>query len=95
MWKIWYKFNHSIITAILMIVACFCGLGIYALICIAGFWFGREHSQAEYRFMKIQGITRSDLGFFQGFNPIAWNFDSLVIDLILPIFLGVLFVIIF
>lgn len=95
MWKIWYKYNHTIITAVLVTTGCVFGYGLETLLVVGGFWFGREHSQAEYRFMKLQGINRSDLGFFQGFNPIAWNFDSLVIDLLLPIFIGINLALIF
>ena len=88
LYKVWYNFNHSIITVILVAVGCLFGYGFESLLIIGGFWFGREHSQAEYRFMKLQGIKRSDLGFFQGFNPIAWNKDSFLIDLVLPIIVG-------
>lgn len=91
--KFWEKYNHSIITIILVVIGCLFGYGFESLLIIGGFWLGREHSQAEYRFMKMQGITREDLGFLQGFNPVAWNFDSLIIDLILPIFIGILFLI--
>ena len=80
--------NHSIITAGIVFLASLLGFGIESLLMVSCFWFGREHSQAEYRFMKMQGINRSDLGFLQGFNPIAWNKDSLIIDLLLPIFIG-------
>ena len=80
--------NHTIITAVLVTVGCVFRYGLVTLLIIGGFWFGREHSQAEYRFMKQQGITREDLGFLQGFNPITWNKDSLFNDLIIPIIVG-------
>ena len=88
MYKIWYKHNHTIITAVLVTVGCVFGYGLESLLIISGFWLGREHSQAEYRFMKLQKITRKDLGFLQGFNPIVWNKDSLIVDLLLPIIVG-------
>ena len=35
------------------------------------------------------------MGFLQGFNPIVWNKDSLIVDLLLPIFIGLNLVLIF
>lgn len=95
LYKIWYKYNHSFITAILLVIPCLFGYGLEVLLIIGGFWFGREHSQAEYRFMNIHNINRDELGFFDGFKPICWNFDSLFNDLILPIFIGINIVLIF
>ena len=80
--------EHSIITAIVVSVACIFGVGIYALLLMAGFWAGREHSQAEYRFMKLKGITREELSDADGFRREAWNYDSFVNDLVLPIVVG-------
>ena len=81
-------YSHSIITAVLVTVGCVFGLGIESLLMVSGFWFGREHAQAEYRYMKLKGINRSKLGFFDGFNPLVWNYDSFVNDLVLPIVVG-------
>ena len=86
------KHEHSIITAIVVSVACIFGVGLYALLLMAGFWLGREHSQAEYRFMKLKGITREELSDADGFRLEAWNYDSFVNDLVLPIVVGVLIV---
>ena len=94
-YKIWYKFNHTIITAVLVTVGCVFGYGLETLLVVGGFWFGREHSQAEYRFMKLQGINRSKLGFFDGFRIKAWNRDSFLNDLIIPIIIGVLVILIY
>ncbi len=54
--------NHTIITAVLVTAVCVFEYGLESLLLISGFWLGREHFQAEYRFMKQQGITREDLG---------------------------------
>lgn len=91
----WKKYNHIIITIVLVAIAIPFGFEVYALLMLSGFWFGREHSQAEYRYMNIHNITREDLGFFDGFKPVCWNFDSLFNDLILPIFIGINIVLIF
>ena len=80
--------NHTIITAVIVTVGCVFGYGLETLFVVGSFWFGREHAQAEYRYMKLKGINRSKLGFFDGFRLEAWNHDSLVNDLALPIFIG-------
>lgn len=82
--------EHTIITATIVSVACIFGVGLYALLLMAGFWLGREHSQAEYRFMKIKNITREGLSTLDGFRVEAWNYDSFVNDLICPIIVGIL-----
>lgn len=84
------KYEHSIITAIVVSVACFFGVGLYALLLMAGFWIGREHSQAEYRYMKLKGINRDRLSYLDCFKREAWNYDSLVNDLVVPVVVGIL-----
>ena len=85
---IWYKFEHSIITAVLVAAGCVLGYGFETLLIVGGFWFGREHSQAEYRYMKLKRITRKELSDADGFRLEAWNYDSFVNDLVLPIVVG-------
>ena len=87
--------NHTIITTVLVAVGCVFGYGIEVLILVGGFWLGREHSQAEYRYMKLKGINRSKLGFFDGFRLEAWDRDSFLNDLIIPIIVGILIILIF
>ena len=84
--------EHSIITAIVVGIVCIFGVGLHALLLMAGFWIGREHSQAEYRYMKLKGITREELSDADGFRLEAWNYDSFVNDLCLPILVGSLIV---
>ena len=93
MYNIWYKFNHTIITAVLVAVGCVFGYGLETLLVVGGFWFGREHSQAEYRYMKLKGINRSKLGFFDGFRLEAWDRDSFLKDLMIPIMVGIILLI--
>ena len=85
--------NHTIITTVLVTVGCVFGYGIETLLVVGGFWFGREHSQAEYRYMKLKGINRSKLGFFDGFRLEAWDRDSFLNDLMIPIMVGIIFLI--
>ena len=85
--------NHTIITAVLVTAGCVFGYGIESLLIVSGFWFGREHVQAEYRYMKLKGINRSKLGFFDGFKLEAWDKDSFFNDLMIPIIAGIILLI--
>ena len=87
-YKIWYKYSHSLITAGFIIPACLLGFGLYALIYLAGYWLGREYNQAEMRYMALKKITRKDLRMLDALRKEAWDFDSLFNDLILPVILG-------
>ena len=89
----WKKYNHIIITIVLVAIAIPFEFEIYTLLMLSGFWFGREHSQAEYRYMKLKGINRSKLGFFDGFRLEAWNRDSFLNDLTIPIMVGIILLI--
>ena len=88
----WKKYNHIIITIVLVAIAIPFEFEIYTLLVLSGFWFGREHAQAEYRYMKLKGINRSKLGFFDGFRLEAWDRDSFLNDLVIPIIVGLLIV---
>lgn len=76
--------QHSLITIAIMLLSLLLGVELYVGLLLIGFWVGREHSQAEYRYMKLKGINRSELGEFDGLRRDAWNVDSLVNDLLLP-----------
>ena len=89
----WKKYNHIIITIVLVAIAIPFGFEICTLLMLSGFWFGREHSQAEYRYMKLKCINRSKLGFFDGFRKEAWSKDSLINDLMIPIMVGIILLI--
>ena len=93
-YKIWYKLNHTIITAVLVTVGCVFGYGIESLLMVSGFWAGREHSQAEYRYMSAHGINRSSLKWYDGFKLESWNYDSFVNDLVIPIVVGSLLIVV-
>ena len=85
--------NHTIITAVLVTAGCVFVYGLDTLLVVGGFRFGREHSQAEYRYMKLKGINRSKLGLFDGFKKEAWDRDSFLKDLMIPIMVGIILLI--
>ena len=80
--------QHTIMTVAIVLAISLLGYGLYGAIGMAMFWFGREHAQAEYRYMSLMKINRSELGFFDVFKKDAWNYDSLVNDLIIPSIIG-------
>lgn len=82
--------SHSLITLGLMALAFALGTHVFVSLLIVGFWLGREHSQAEYRYMKLKGINRSQLGFFDGFKKEAWNLESFINDFFIPLLIAVL-----
>lgn len=88
----WKKYNHIIITIVLVAIAIPFEFEIYTLLVLSGFWFGREHSQAEYRYMKLKDINRRKLGFLDGFRKEAWDKASFLNDLILPVIVGLLII---
>jgi hypothetical protein len=51
------------------------------------FWAGREHAQAEARYIAqlLPTHHRSDMPWWAGFAPRAWTLDAFVFDLCLPI----------
>ena len=50
-----------------------------------GFFLGREHAQAEYRVIqKFYEGKRANMPWYGGFEPRAWDLDS-VLDLLFPI----------
>lgn len=82
--------EHTLITAAIVLATSLLGYGLYGAIGMSMFWLGREHSQAEYRYMSLKHINRSQLGLFDWFNKYAWNYDSLVNDLIIPSVVGLI-----
>ena len=81
----WYgTLCHCLIT----LAACIVGLGFYA----AAFFIGREHAQAEYRYIEANGGTRSACPWYCGFLPSAWTVKGLL-DWILPLAVAIVWAI--
>lgn len=50
-----------------------------------GFFFGREHAQAEYKAINTDfGGKRANMPWCAGFNPKYWSLDSRL-DLLFPV----------
>ena len=86
--------EHSFITLGVVLMATLLGYGVLGFVFMAGIWLGREHSQAEYRYMSMHKINRSELKWNNALDFDVWDRHSLLSNLMLPIFIGILTVII-
>lgn len=51
----------------------------------SGVFIGREHAQAEYRWIETYGLhVRANMPWWGGFDPKVWNLKSLL-DWLLPV----------
>jgi len=81
--------THSWITAGIVLV---CGIFGYEWAAVLGcfcFFAGREHAQAEYRYIAANGGLRALMPWYGGFIPRYWDKHSLLIDLLYPFALGI------
>ena len=59
-----------------------------------GFFFGREHAQAEYKAINTDfGGKRANMSWYAGFKPKYWTLDA-VLDVLFPV-AGVLTMLLF
>ena len=60
----------------------------------AALFIGREHAQAEYRWIEqFGGHIRSNMPWYGGFDPRVWNWASLF-DWLMPLFVCLIFVLV-
>lgn len=76
--------SHSLITLAAVLAAFLFNLQLEAALAMAAFWAGREHAQAEYRWLTAHKANRSRMPWHAGFLPESWTRDSLLFDLLLP-----------
>lgn len=84
------KHSHTIITLAAVLAAFLFGAQWEVALAMAGFWAGREHAQAEYRWLTAHKANRSRMPWVAGFLPESWSRDALVNDLLLPAGVGLL-----
>jgi hypothetical protein len=85
MWFI-KTYNHSLAAFVITAIFTFFGYGFLAFLFVAGFFIGREITQAEYRYIeKYAGHKRANAPIYCGLIPKAWNFDSFFNDMLLPV----------
>ena len=75
---------HAVITLFFAIAGWLCDIPALAELC-ACFYLGREHAQAEYRWIDAYGNGhRENMPWWGGFDPRVWNCKSLL-DWLLPV----------
>ena len=85
---------HGIITLVFCIAVLLLKLPIGLVLIPVGFYIGREHAQAEYRYIEAHGKKRANCPWWCGFMPEAWTMKS-VMDFLLPIIAVIFTVIIY
>ncbi len=90
----WTVLQHVIIALAITAAAWRCG-NIYAGAAAGSALFiGREHAQAEYRWIEqLGGHLRANMPWYGGFDPRAWNWSSLF-DWLVPLVVCVVVVLI-
>ena len=78
--------EHAAYTLALLVVGYWLGFAEIALGLGVGIMFGREHAQAEYKYLQTAGLKRSDVKWLE-FKVLvtksAWNKDS-ILDFMFP-----------
>ena len=75
---------HGIITLVFCIAVLLLKLPVGLVLIPVGFYIGREHAQAEYRYIEAHGRKRVNCPWWCGFMPKAWTLKGLL-DWILPL----------
>lgn len=74
---------HAIVSVAFCVFFFLLGLPWSAMFWLFCFYFGREHAQAEYRYIEAHGGKRADCPLWCGFVPSVWTGKSLL-DFLLP-----------
>jgi hypothetical protein len=75
---------HAIISLVICAVLVLTGFPWAACFIPAFFYVGREHSQAEYRYIESHGKKRANCPWYCGFLPSAWTAKG-ILDWVLPL----------
>ena len=75
---------HAAITLVFCIIILSFKLPVGLVLIPVAFYIGREHAQAEYRYIEAHGRKRANCPWWCGFMPEAWTLKG-VMDWILPL----------
>ena len=80
---------HALIAVAFAVVIFAFSLPEWCVWLAAAFFLGREHAQAEYRWIDAYGGgQRANMPWWGGFDPRAWTFKGLM-DWLLPLLVAV------
>ena len=83
---------HAFLTAVFCVPCLLLSLPWLVLFWPPAFYLGREHAQAEERYMRARDINREAAPWWMGFAPSAWTLKSLL-DFLLPLAVSIAFTI--
>ena len=86
------KYSHILISIVLCIV--FGLFNPYLCFIPWAFYFGREHAQAESRYIKAMPGNRADYPWYIGFYGEAWNKKGMM-DWVYPMIVSIIFFLLF
>jgi len=75
--------THAIFAAVLTLLAGLFGHALVGAVAAAFFYYGREVTQAEYRWMKAKGALRHEMPWYKGFDVSLWDTKA-KLDALLP-----------
>ncbi len=81
---------HALLTLVWCAGCCLLGAPWPFLFWPVAFYMGREHAQAEYRYIEAHGGHRADCPWRCGFAPSAWTWKGLS-DWVCPLVAAVTF----
>ncbi len=76
--------GHTLISLPVILTATLLGYGLEATITISLYWFSREQTQAEYRWMHNNQANRAAKPWWKGFDLRLWTRKSLIDDWLMP-----------
>ena len=80
---------HAIITLIICLVFFIIKVPFVLFFFPVMFYVGREHAQAEYRYISSHGDKRANCPLWCGFLPSAWTWKGLG-DFIFPLLVAII-----
>ena len=75
---------HALIVLCVCLICVFLNIHPIIYFISTAFYLGREHAQAEYRYIEVHGRKRANCPWWCGFMPEAWTLKGLL-DWILPL----------
>jgi len=78
------KWGHLLLSIPFILIGIIFNISLLMFVLITSYWFGREVSQAEYRWMDENNAKRSEKPWYIGFNILKWDRNSLFDDWLLP-----------
>lgn len=81
-----FNLIHPGIALVIILIANYFNFALVGAVCISAFFAGREHAQAEYRWIERFGKRkRANMRWWNAFDPKVWDTHSWFWNLAVPI----------